>query len=274
MPDLSEVESIIVSLVTQVIYPNGTAATSATGDKVKVYRGWPIPAGIDNDLKQGIVNISVFPTDSDQNATRYSREWMELPSPPVTLTMTAEGETVAIGGTACCPVNTAILVNGTPFVYPVQATDTPTTIATALAALISAQRAASSNGPVVTVPGAASLVARVGAVGSIVQEVKRQKQGFRISTWCPSPHVRDAIAGTLDPALSDLTFLSLTDGTAGRIRYERTQVIDIHQKIGVYRRDFLYSVEYATTITQKAAEIVADIVNASGNTGLIQNTNQ
>ena len=83
------------------------------------------------------MNISVFPLDIEQNVTRYSTDWQELPSPPITLTMTVSGQTVTIGGTPGCPLNTAVLVNNTPFVYPLQATDTPTSIATALAALIS-----------------------------------------------------------------------------------------------------------------------------------------
>lgn len=273
MPELSEVENVIVSLVTQVVYPNGTAAASATGDPFKVYRGWPIPGLLDGDLKAGIVNISVCPTDVEQNATRYSREWVELPSPPVTLTLTVAGNTATVGGTMCCPVNAAVLVDGKPFVYPVQATDTPTTIATALAALINAHRAASSSGPVVTVPGSPTLQGRLGAVGDVVQEVKRQKRGFRISVWCHDPLVRDAVAAVIDPALADLTFLSLTDGTAGRIRYERTHVIDGSQKVGLYRRDFHYSVEYATTITRKAAEVVADVVNATGDAGPLTTSN-
>lgn len=274
MPDLSEVENVLVSLLTQIVYPNGTAADSATGDRVKIFRGWPIPGNLDADLKAGIVNLSVFPKDSEKNATRATgREWEEVPSPPVTLTMTVSGNAITVGGTPCCPLNVAVLVDGKPFVYPLQATDTPTSIATALASLINTSALATNNGPVVTVPGATRLVARVGAVGSVVQEVKRQEKGFCITAWCSSPVVRDAIAGVLDSALADLTFISLSDGTSGRIRYERTHTIDSQQKFGLYRRDFHYAVEYATTVVRKAAEMVADIVNATGDSGALSTTN-
>lgn len=271
MPELSEVENVLVSLVAQALYPLGTAADSATGDKCRIYRGWPVPANLDNDLKAGIVNVSIFPAEGEQNVTRNSREWTELPSPRVTLTLTVAGDTVTVGGSVCSPVNAAIVVNGRPFVYPLQATDTLTTVATALAAAVGSP--ATSNGPVVTVPGVTNLDARVGAVGSVVQEVKRQKKPFRITLWCHNPLVRDAIAGVIDPVLSDRTFISLTDGTGGRIRYERTHVFDSAQKVGLYRRDFHYSVEYATTIVRKAAEMVADIVNTSGDTGPIRTPN-
>lgn len=261
MPDLSDVENVLVSLVTQIVYPNGTAAPSATGDDIKVYRGWPMQPNLDADLKDGIVNISVFPIDPEQNVTRYAPEWMEIPSPPVTLTMTVAGQTVTVGGKPCCPLNAAVIVNDKAFVHPLQATDTPTSIATALAAAINTTFAASSSGAVITVPGATKLEARLGSVGNIVQEIKRQKRSFRITIWCNSPLVRDAVGKVIDPALASLTNIALTDGTVGRLLYVRTHPDDGAQKARLYRRDLVYSVEYATTITRRAAQIVATEAN-------------
>jgi hypothetical protein len=263
MPDLSDVENVIVSKVTQILYPNGTAAASATGDPIKVYRGWPIQQGLDKDLKAKTVNVSVFPMDVEQNVTRGDREWMELPSPPITLTLSVDGDTVTVGGKPCCPLNAAVLVNGRAFVYPLQATDTPTSIATALAALINAETPATSEGAVVTVPSAKRLETRLGSVGLVAQEVKRQKKGFRITVWCHDPMVRDAVCAVLDPALADLSFLSLSDGTSGRIRYERTHTVDNVQRSGAYRRDFDYSVEFATTIVHRAADVVSEVINVT-----------
>ncbi|WP_020472365.1 hypothetical protein [Zavarzinella formosa] len=264
MPDCSAVESVLVSVVTRIVYPNGTGAASATGDKCKVFRGWPVPSGLDADLKAGFVNISVFPLDPEQNLTRYSTEWRELPVPNITLAMTVAGKTVTVGGSASCPLNAAVIVNNQGFVHPLQATDTPTSVATALAAMISSLTAATSVGPVITIPGATSLAARVGAVGRLVREIKRQKKSFVITVWCGSPRVRDAFGRILDAGLSDVTFLSLCDGTDGRLRYERTHVDDASQKSGLYRRDFFYSVEYGTTVAQNAAEAVVETINIAG----------
>lgn len=261
MPDLSEIESALVSLIAQIVYPYGTAADSATGDKFKVFRGWPIPTNLDKDLKAGVVNISVFPLDVEQNLTRFSVGWQEIPSPPITLTMDVEGQTITVGGRVCCPLNAAVIVDGKAFVYPLQARDTPTSIATALAALIDAYTPASSSGPVITVPGAKSLETQLGTVGTIIQEIKRQKKSFRITIWCNSPLVRDAVAKVLDPALASLIDIALTDGTTGRIRYEKTHPDDVPQKANLFRRDLVYSVEYGTTITQRVAAIVATQAN-------------
>ena len=199
MADLADVEQVIVSTVTQLVYPNGTGAASVVGQPCKVYRGWPVPANLTADLKTAYVNISVFPLDMEQNVTRYNTDWQELPTYETNLTLTVSGNTITVAGTINCPQNVAVLVNSQAFVYPLQSTDTPTSIATGLAALIGAP--ATSSGPVVTVPGATTLTTRTGAVGDLIQEVRRQKKSFRITIWCNSPIIRDAVARVIDPRL-------------------------------------------------------------------------
>lgn len=258
MAELHEVEDLLVATIAQAVYPDGIAAASATGTPARIYRGWPQPAPLDADLKDGMVNISVFPLDQERNVTRHPTDWQELPQPPVHLTLDVSGNTVTVGGRVTCPLNAAILVNGKAYVHPLQATDTPTGVATALAVIIGG---ATSHGPVVTIPGGGRIEARVGAVGNLVREVRRQVRSFRISLWCPSPSVRDALAEVVDAALAPLTFLNLPDGTAGRIRYERSQVIDDLQKARCYRRDFVYSVEYSTTNVTTAAAVITPAVH-------------
>jgi hypothetical protein len=264
MSDCSDVEQAIVSAITQAIYPYGTAAASIAGQPCRIYRGWPSRHNLDADLRAGISNVSVFPMPAEQNVTRYSTDWQELPKPTIKLTLTVVGKTITVGGMPSCPLNAAVLVNGNAFIYPLQATDTPTTIATALAALISAITPATNAGAVITIPAAIKLTARIGNVGSVIQEVKRQKKSFRITVWCNSPQVRDAIARVIDPQLAKMNFISLPDGSAGRMRYEKTAPDDMTQKAFLYRRDLVYSVEYATTITQRAADIIAETFSISG----------
>ena len=263
MPDLSDIEQVLVSLVTQTLYPHGTSAESATGDPARVYRGWTIPSNLDADLRAGVVNVTVYPLDGEQNVTRYSTDWERVPSPLVTMTARVSGATVTFGGRACCPLNAAVVVNGRAFVHPLQATDTPTSVATALSALVSAQFTASSSGPVLTVPSAITLVARLGTVDTIVQEVKRQKRPFRITAWCDGPEARDRVSGLLDAALAGINDIALTDGTSGRLRYVRTLPLDSAQKSMLYRRDLVYSVEYGTYLSRPVATIVAEQVNVA-----------
>ena len=74
-------------------------------------------------------------------------------------------------------------------------------------------------------------------------------QVFRVTCWCPTPQTRDAAAGAIDLAMAPLTFLDLADGSQGRVIYAGTTVFDQSQDALLYRRDLLYSVEYATVLT-------------------------
>ena len=260
MAELADIESVLVATIAQAVYPNGTAGASATGTPARIYRGWPIPNQLDADLKAGTVNISVYPLDQERNLTKNPLDWIEVALPEVYLTLTVAGNTVTVGGMVTCPLNASVTVNGTAYAYPLQATDTPTSVATALSALIGP--GSSSSGPVITIPNA-TISAAVGAVGGIVQEIRRQIKSFRISLWCSSPPIRDAMASAVDSALAQLSFVNLPDGTSGRILYVNTHIDDAPQKALLFRRDFVYSVEYSTTNTTLGAAIVATQVNVN-----------
>ena len=261
MADLSSVELSLVSALAQIIYPSGTSLPSIAGVDCRIYRGWPIPSILDKDLAAGTVNISVFAQDNEQKTTRFPREWQQLSLPTVGLTLTASNNTLTVGGTVASPLNAAAHVNGKPYVYPVQPGDTPTAIATALAQQINADTAATSSGPVVTIPDAYRLSAAVGGVGTMIREIRRQKRGFIVTFWCPDPDTRDAIVAPVDEALADIDYLTLADGTGARLLYEKTRVSDRVEREGLYRRDLFYSVEYATTDTQNIAQIVEVVLN-------------
>jgi hypothetical protein len=260
MADCSDIEQTLVTTIAQTLYPNGTGNPSIVTVPCKIYRGWPVPANLDTDLKAGVIN----PQNNGQNVTRYTTDWLELPVATPALTLTVSGTTVTVGGTPSSPLNAAVLVNRKGYIHAVQPSDTLTTVATALAALINVDTPAASSGAVITIPAAKQLVARVGAVGNVIQEVAREKRGFQITFWCPNPSLRDAIAPPVQVALSSLTFLALPDGTGGRIRYVNGTSSDQVEKSGLYRRDLFYSVEFGTTITQSSAQIIAEIFNITG----------
>jgi hypothetical protein len=100
------------------------------------------------------------------------------------------------------------------------------------------------------------ITARVGAIGSVIREIKRQKRGLQITFWCPTPALRDAIVPPCDVVLADTDYLSLPDGTLGRLIYVRSMVSDRVEREGLYRRDLIYSVEYGTTETMSAPTVV------------------
>ena len=264
MSDLSDVENLLISTLTQIIYPNGTANPSIINANCRIFRGWPIPAQLDADLAAGIIDISLYPQEQDQRTTRYPKDWQQANVPTPTLTLTVSGTMIIVGGTPTSPLNAAAIVNNIGYVYPVQATDTVNTIATGLAALINVNTPATSSGPVITIPAATEMSATVGTIGTIVRETRRQKRKFQINCWCPTPAVRDSIGAAIDEAFADIDFLTMPDGISARVLYESSMVVDNLERQGLYRRYMNYSVEYATSDTQTTPQVVAQTVNLTG----------
>jgi len=68
--------------------------------------------------------------------------------------------------------------------------------------------------------------------------------------------IRDAVCSAIANALSSIAFLTLADGTAGRLRYRAAASFDDDQDAHQYRRDFLYDVEYGTTVKADAPSML------------------
>ena len=269
MADLADVETTLATLIAGWMYPSGTGGASAIAADVKVYAGWPVAAKLDADLRLGnVVHISVFGTESEKNTSRYLEEWGELSRPAKTLGATVGATSITLTGSIATHQHISALVNGKAYAYALQAGDTLATVATALAALINANTAATASGAVITIPGAHAITVRIGVDGTIGRVVRRQEKQFLIDIWSPTPDLRTAAARIIDPKLSGLDFITLPDNTAGRIKYVHSRNIDEGQKQLVYRRNITYSVDYATVDTDSATEVTIVGVN-DGNSGMI-----
>jgi hypothetical protein len=273
--DLSDVETAIVTLITGLVYPGGTSLPSAVLNAasvpiaVKLARGWPVPAQLDTDLAAGAANITVYSRGSvERNTTRYPDGFQDVSLSTPTLTATVNGNQVTIGGTNNQEFVQFVTILIGPRVvvsYQPSSGDTTATIAAALAAKITAAFAtATVVGSTITVPSSAYLVAEVGVTGTQIAEVRRQRTQAQITLWCPTPTIRDNIAKLIEPTLALQTFLTMPDQTAARFRYHNTVVTDQAQKVQLYRRDLIYDVEYATTVTDTATEVTAIIQNVAG----------
>ncbi|MBX5454344.1 MAG: hypothetical protein K6U10_10445 [Acidobacteriia bacterium] len=251
MADQSDVETALVNAIAQAIYPEGPGFPGVISAPCRIYRGWPDSAALDNDLKAGWVNISVFPLSVGmRNTTRYMDFWQLLADQPPTLGVDVTGTTATFSGTAQAGQLAGLLVNNSAFVYLVQATDTPASVAAALAAKVAGMQPASTNGASVTVPGAYRLIGRVVAPQPALWQTRRQEQNFRVTLWCPDPLTRDAAASAIDAEFAQAHFLQLADGSLGRLLFQSSTALDNAEVVGLYRRDLLYSVEYPTTRIQ------------------------
>ena len=266
MADVIDVQNVLVNAIASAVYPNGTGLASVSGSPVIVYAGWPTSSKLDADLIIGKSHVTVFPTQIERNTTRYSKDWQQASINSPTLTITITGQTLVIGGTVSASQNVMAMVNNKPYVYAVLATDTLATVASALAALIAVDvPATSASAAIITCPNSARLTAaRIGATGIAIREVRRQVRTFQLTIWADTPTKRDVLGSAIDVYLTAIELLTMPDNYAARLIYQNSHIIDSLQKAKLYRRDFQYSVEYATTQT----EIETSITEAQLNTAI------
>lgn len=269
MAGLADVSNALVALIAQIAYPNGTSQPSITGQPIKVYAGWPVPTVLTPDLKVGKAHVSVYPPPGLEKVLDSAvSDWRTVTAPVNTITLTASGQTVTVGGTVSTPQNAALVVDGKGYVYAVQTGDTLTSIATALDALVSVDQPATSAGAVVTIPGAKAISPRVGGAGTSLRELRRQERTFQISVWANCFDARDPLAEALDSALSGTFHLTLPDGMTATLRYRSSRQDDSGQKEGIYRRDLMYAVEFSTTQTRTDTQITVTQTNVSAGPSL------
>ena len=135
--------------------------------------------------------------------------------------------------------------------------DTLASIAAALAALIAAVQPASTNGPVVVVPGSHALVGRAGGIATTLREVGREKVTVQIQIWAPSDAIRSAVGAAIEPILRDLRRLRLDDQSIAMIWFGTVSDTDDLEKSTIYQRTMWLDAEYASTVSSTAAQILS-----------------
>ena len=250
MPSQADVELALVSFIGHVLYPGGLAFAPAIGAESRIYRGWPNAALLEADLAAGLINVSVFALpNTTTDTTRYMSTWVVSPADP-TLEVATAGNTVTFTGVAGPGQLAGILVGGHSFVYRTSLGDTPVSVAGVLATALEATGPVMISDATITLPHVASVVARTCADASASLEARRQRQGFRLTAWCPTPELRDSTCAILDVAFATTPFLTLADGSAARLQFMSTTSFDERQDALLYRRDMLYMIEYATTLVE------------------------
>jgi hypothetical protein len=268
MPNQSDAETALAILAAAALYPNGPTAPSAVAATIRIYRGWPNAAALDADLAAGRVNLTIFPVlGATRVTTRYPTTPTDTRSVP-TLTVAVVGSVATFAGTATAGQLAGLLVEGQPYVYRTAANDTPALVAAILAGAINAVRPATASGASVTTPETVP-IARIVADAVATTELRRQIQSFRITAWCPTPDLRDAVCAIIDPAFAATPFLTLADGSQSRLAFSATTTFDQSQDAALYRRDLIYTVEFPTTLVATQPSMLfgtvglgADIITA------------
>jgi hypothetical protein len=246
MADISDVEQAVADTLASILYPTGSSFSSIVGVLCRVYRGWPNSATLNTDLGAGAVNVTVVSdNDSGRTTTRYLPEWQTASSQPG-VTASAANQTITISGSPSVGDVVGALIDGSAYAYRIQAGDTPGLVASNLNQLIQANFPATALWSTITVPGASSIQVRAVCDNATAFESRRQEKDIRIICWCPTPQIRDAVAAAIDSAIDQLSFLVLPDDTNARVVYRNTTSYDQAQNALLYRRDLVYTIEYAT----------------------------
>jgi hypothetical protein len=248
--DISDVSNALVTLIANALYPNGTGQASAITAPCKVFPGWPNSTNLDADLRAGTVQVSVYPQPNiERVTTRYPQAWQTQTTTTPTLTAAVNANTVTLGGTVTVGHYVTLIVKNLAYSYAAQSGDTLSTVAAALAALINPTTPASAVGPVITFPATAAgrIIARTGAPGTVMRELRRQQRGYQIIIWAPSNALRSAAASVVDQIMSTTDFVTMPDQTAAWLLYRSSNDSDMQERALLYRRDIFFWAEYATT---------------------------
>ncbi len=263
MANLSDVEDTLVSVVSGILYPNGASNPSVISsvDNIYIYAGWPRPADLEGDAKANNAHVTIFPQGQGRDTTRFRQNWHEQYIAPATIFTSLAGNVVTLTGSVSVPQSVMIVVNGIGYAYQVLIADTLTSICEALALLIPNSTAL---GETLTINGAFSIIPRVTQIGRIVKEVKRQETVLSVITWTNARDKRTAIADVIEAELAVMERFVLPDNYFAALTYKGIQDHDELQKTyAIYRRDLIFRVEYATTVSMEAYEITSTIENIS-----------
>lgn len=250
MADQSDVEIALAALAAAALYPDGPETASLPGPPCRVYRGWPNPAALDADLALGHVNVTIFAGDAAPRVTtRFAEEWVSTPVIP-TLRALVSNTSVTFSGSADPGQLAGVLIDGRPYVHRTQTNDTPPLVAATIGSRIRASRIVHLHDASLDIPGATNLIACIVADRPVLKEIRRQRLTIRITCWCPSPATRDATATAIDTAFAAMPFVTLADNSQARLSFAGGAVVDQSENASLYRRDLLYTAEYATTLVQ------------------------
>jgi hypothetical protein len=256
MADIADVEQGFVNEISSTLYPRGLSEASLLGVTCRIYRGWPNSATLNSDLAAGVVNVTLTSdNEHSRTTTRYLPEYESVtPIPGTTISVT--GAVITIGGTPGVGDVVGVLIGGSPYVYRIATGDTAAQVASNLSQAIQADKMVVLSGTAITLYDTPTIIGRAVCDASTSFESRRQEKDVRIICWCPNPTIRDAVAAAIDEQLDQLPFLKLPDSSSARVTYRNTSSYDQAQNALLYRRDLIYSVEYATITTLEQATML------------------
>jgi len=290
MATLHQIQAALQAAVTDA---TGMVVVNSQPVTVKAAIGWPPMKALQSiplQFKAGtpLSLISIYDRKTGRNVTRWSPYEISQSIVPATLTAEMSAASLAPRGSATITLGGAVTLGDAVSAVLTKVgagaswsgaqvalsapNDTPETMATKLAAQITADRVLSgwvsavAVGPVVTldswVDDAIRLSSNTGNGGSVLSEVGRREKQLQIACWTPTEGIREAVTDPIAAmiALAEVEFgFTLSDGTPVRLNYENDYYLEDDTSADVYRRDFLVRVDYPVTNVDALYSVLAPI---------------
>lgn len=262
MASTDDVARYLASRVAGVVYPGGGRLPGIVNTAMKVYPGWPVPGILQQDIDNGGMHISVWPLPTERKISpALGRPFRVMAKGKPTLQFTVNGTTIGVAGVASELTNVQITLNGKTYTFHFRA---GTTAEKALDVLSVSLPRSFTIGSSLFIMLVRHLSISVSTAGIAVRELRRQIKDFQITVWAPTPGLRDRIGSAIDAALSEQSHIDLNDGAPAQLLYARQFDSDRSENWHVYRRDLIFSVNYATTQTISAPEVTQFVVTLNG----------
>lgn len=272
----------VLAFVKAALSPGGVAITP-----YEAAVGYPAVKRLQDIAKNAPAAVSVYDRKITKNATRWAPHVVAEVVTPATLTTALEPARIAPGATATITLGGTVTVGdavsalaqtvggATGAVVAIGGdTDTPTTMATALAALINSDASmagkltATASGVVVTVTNVSTVALALGSYtgngGISTREIGRRDQSMQIILWAKTVEIRNMMVAALASAIAsaEIDFgPTLPDGTQGRLSYMSDYDLEDDTLEDVYRHDFMLSLEYAVTTTDVLYAVLAPVLD-------------
>ena len=289
---MASLRAVLSSCVSQVVAATAGVTANSKPITIRCAVGWPaqklletIPGAYSAGTQKAV--IGVYDRQVGRNVTRWRPNPISITQQNPTLTtavaapntiLPSRTTTITLGGAVTAgDAVSAVLLSATTAPRTVSfamalggASDTPETMATALAAAInggvpagftgpatSAFASAIASGAVVTVTNTTAdvltLQSYVGNGAVNLNEIGRRSRQIQITTWSPTEEVRAATTEPIEVMLAqaEMNFgWALPDGSIARVSPETDFYLEDDSVADVLRRDFLLTMEYPITATE------------------------
>jgi hypothetical protein len=286
LADLSDVTTYLAAAAAAAVYPNGTSQPSVAAMDCRIYEGWPIADKLDKDM-QGlkddntargtgpVANVSVFPMQGT-GITVYQILDQTYTITPAAITMgvSVNGTTnvITVTGQPSIGEYLTLICDGNIVFSRTGANTQAILAAIAADAQAGGYPSASSTATTLTVPVGHSLVVRQGGQALMGKVTHRQRHSVMVTVWAPNQVSRKTLAAAIDVKIKKALKVSMPDTSQAIVCYNRTNVSDEQQTSGIYRRDLIYDVEYATLETFPGYVVTSVNVTIASATGNAQAT--